>query len=69
MLPAFTAGFSRALWIVLEISAAFPTALASRCHRKIAISRKASLMIRNACAAFSSDLTLFLSVHRSKTAF
>jgi hypothetical protein len=69
MLPALTAGLGGAPPIVPEISAAFVAAFLPGLRSKLVISRKAALMVRNACAALSGDLTLLAFVHGSKSAF
>lgn len=38
-------------------------------RRKFVISRKASLIVRNACAALAGDLTLLLGIHGCEAAF
>lgn len=69
MLTALTAGFSRPLRIIPKISAALMSAFTAGLRCELVIPRKAPLMVRNACAALTGDLTLLLGIHGCKAAF
>ena len=69
MLTALAAGFCSPLRIIPKISAALMAAFSAGLRRKFVISRKASLIVRNACAALTGDLTLLLGIHGCKAAF
>lgn len=69
VLTALAAGFCRSLRIIPKISAALVAAFSTGLRRKFVISRKASLIVRNACAALAGDLTLLLGIHGCEAAF